>query len=66
MPLLFVLIWKCLLLKINPCDNNPNKSYTIAKALHKPSGQSLVTCCSFDKTENRQTYYRGRDYEKVL
>ena len=39
-------------LKINTCDNNPNKSYTIAIALHKPSGYSLVTCCSFDKSEN--------------
>ena len=55
---------ECLLLKINTCDNNPNKSYTIAKALHKPSGYSLITCCSFDKTENRQTYYRGRDCMK--
>ena len=31
---------ECLLLKINTCDNNPNKSYTIAKALRKPSGYS--------------------------
>ena len=35
---------ECLLLKINTCDSNPNKSHTIAKALHKPSGYSLVTC----------------------
>ena len=55
---------ECLLLKINTCDNNPNKSYTIAKALQKPSGYSLVTCCSVDKTENKQTYYRGRDCMK--
>ena len=46
---------KCLLLKMNTCNNNPNKSYTIAKAIHKPSGYS----CSFDKSENKQTYYRG-------
>ena len=30
-----------LLLKMNVCNNNPNKSYTTAKALHKPSGYSL-------------------------
>ena len=54
----------CLLLKINTCDNNLNKSDTIAKALHKPSGYSLVTCCSFDKSENEQTYYRGKDCMK--
>ena len=27
-----------LLLKTNTCNNNPNMSYTTAKALHKPSG----------------------------
>ena len=52
---------ECLLLKINTCNNNPNKSYTTAKALHKPSGYSLLTSCSFDKSENKQTYYRGKD-----
>ena len=55
---------ECLLLKINTCDNNPSTSYTIAKVLHKPSGYSLVTCCSFDKSENKQTYYRGKNFMK--
>ena len=55
---------ECLLLKTNTCNNNPNKSYTTAKALHKPSGYSLLTSCSFDKSENKQTYYRGRDCMK--
>ena len=41
-------------------NNHPNKSYTIAKASHKPSGYSLLTLSSFDKSENKQTYYRGR------
>ena len=48
-----------LLLKMNTCNNNLNMSYTAAKALHKPSGYSLLTSCSFDKSENKQTYYRG-------
>ena len=55
---------ECLLLKMNTCKNNPNKSYTTAKALHKPSGYSLLTSCSFDKSENKQTYYRKRDCMK--
>ena len=55
---------ECLLLKMNTCNNNPNKSYTTAKALHKPSGYSLLTSCSFDKSENKQTYYRGKDCMK--
>ena len=32
--------------------------------MHKPSGYSIVTCCSFDKTENEQRYYRGKDCMK--
>ena len=48
---------------MNTCNNNPNKSYTTAKALHKPSGYSLLTC-PFDKSENKQTYYRGKDCMK--
>ena len=55
---------ECLLLKTNTCNNNPNKSYTTVKALHKPSGYSLLTSCSFDKLENKQTYYRGKDFMK--
>ena len=55
---------ECLLLKMNICNNNLNMSYTTAKAFHKPSGYSLVTSCSFDKSENKQTYYRGRECMK--
>ena len=49
---------ECLLKKINTCSNNPDKSYT---EKHKPSGCSLVTCCSFDKSKNERSYYRGED-----
>ena len=55
---------ECLLLKMNTCNNNLNMSYTTAKTLHKASGYSLLTSCSFDKSENKQTYYRGRDCMK--
>ena len=48
---------------MNTCNNNSNnnKSYTTAKALNKPSGYSLLISCLFDKSKNKQTYYRGRD-----
>ena len=49
---------------MNTCNNNLNMSHTTAKALHKASGYSLLTSCSFDKSENKQTYYRGRDCMK--
>ena len=57
---------ECLLQKINTCQNNPDKSYTEKKAIHRPSGYSLVTCCSFDKSKNEQKYYRGKDCMKMF
>ena len=57
---------ECFLKKINTCWNNPDKSYTEKKAMHKPSGYSLVTCCSFDKSINERKYYRGEDYMKMF
>ena len=52
---------ECLLEKINTCQNNNNKSYTEKKAKHEPSGYSLVTCSSFDKSKTKHKYYRGKD-----
>ena len=46
--------------------NNPEKSYTEKKATHRPSGYSLVTCCSFDKSKNERKYYRGEDCIKIF
>ena len=57
---------ECLLKKINTCQNNPEKSYTEKKAKHIPSGYSLVTCCSFDKSKNERKYYRGKDCMKMF
>ena len=57
---------ECLLQKIKSCQNNPEKSYTEKKAVHKPSGYSLVTCCSFDKSKNERKYYRGEDCMKMF
>ena len=36
------------------------------KAMHKPSGYSLVTCCSFDKSKNKRSCYRGEDRMKIF
>ena len=54
------------IIKMNICNNNSNKPYTTAKALYKPSGYSLLTAYSFDKSENKQTYYRKRDCMKIF
>ena len=34
--------------------------------MHKASGYSLITCCSFDKSENERKYYRGKDCMKMI
>ena len=34
--------------------------------MHRPSGYSLVTCCSFDKSKNERSYYRGKDSMKIF
>ena len=50
-----------MLQKIETCQNNPEKSYTERKPKHKPSGYSLVTSRSFDKSKTEWNYYRGKD-----
>ena len=57
---------ECLLRKMNTCQNTPKKSYTEKKAMHRPSGYFLVTCCSFDKSKNECKYYRGEDCMKMF
>ena len=55
-----------LLEKMNTCHNNPEKSSTTKMNKHTPSGYSLFTQCSFDKSKNRFDYYRGKDCMKNL
>ena len=52
---------ECLLEKMDTCYNNPNESSTTEINKHTPSGYSLFTHCSFDKTKNKLDYYRGKD-----
>ena len=57
----FFLDLECILKKLQPIQNNPEKSYTEKKARHEHSGWSLYTGCSFDEKENKFNYYRGKD-----
>ena len=50
---------ECLLEKISTCYNNLEESSTTEINKHTPSGYSLFTHCSFDKTKNKLDYYRG-------
>ena len=53
-----------LLEKMNTCYNNPEKSSTTKINNHTPSGYSLFTQCSFDKTKNKLDYCRGKNCMK--
>ena len=55
---------ECLLEKISICQNNPNESSTTEINKHTPSGYSLFTHCSFDKSKNKLNHYRGKDCMK--
>ena len=55
---------ECLLEKMRTCYNNPEESSTTKINKHMPSGYSLFTHCSFDKTKNKLNYYRGKDCMK--
>ena len=57
---------ECLLEKISTCYNNPEESSTTETNKHTPSGYSLFTHCSFDKTKSKLDYYRGEDCMKKL
>ena len=52
---------ECILKKIDACQNNPDLSSTTKINQHIPSGYSIYTTCSFDKYNNKLSYYRGQD-----
>ena len=55
---------ECLLEKISTCQSNPKESSATEINKHTPSGSSLFTHCSFDKTKNKLDYHRGKDCMK--
>ena len=60
----FAIYLECLLEKMSTCYNNPEETSTTEISKHTPSGYSLFTHCSFDKTKNKLDYYRGKDCMK--
>ena len=55
---------ECSLEKMSICHNNPEKSSTTKINKHTPSGDSLFTHCSSDKTKIKPDYYRGKNCMK--
>ena len=58
--------FESILEEISTRDNDHKKSSTNKISKHTPSGFSLFIYCSFDKTENKLDYYRGKDCMKVF
>ena len=52
---------QCLLEKMSTCDNYPEESSTTKINKRTPSGYSIFTHCSFDKSKSKLHYYRGED-----
>ena len=47
-------------------ENTNNNSFTEYKSLHIPSDFSILTCYSFDKSQNKQICHRGKDCMQKL
>ena len=52
---------ECLLEKMSTCNNNSEESSTTKINKHTPSGYSIFTHCSFDKSKSKLNYYRSED-----
>ena len=52
---------ECILKKISTRYNDPDLSSITKVNQHIPSGYSIYTSCSFDKSNNKLRYYRGED-----
>ena len=50
--------------KIDTCYINPDLSSTTKINQQIPSGYSIYTNCSFDKSNNKLSYYSGEDCMK--
>ena len=57
---------ECLLEKMSTCINNSNESSTTKINKHTPSGYSIFTHCSFNKSKHKLNYYRGKDCMKTF
>ena len=53
-----------LLERMSTCINNPNESSTTKINKCTPSGYSIFTHCSFDKSKTKLNHYRGKDCMK--
>ena len=57
---------KCLVKKIDSCENNPQISSTRKIGEHSPCGYLLSTIWGFSQIVNKLFLYCGKDYERIL
>ena len=57
---------ECLLENISTCYNDPNISSTTKINRHTRSGYSIYTSCTFNKSYNKLSHYRGQDCMKMF
>ena len=53
-----------LIRKIDGCPNNPENSSIAKIGEHIPCGYLMSTIWTFDRIENKHTFYRGKDCMK--
>ena len=58
--------FESILEELSKGSNDPKESSTTKISKYTPSGFSLFTYCSFDKTKNKLAYYRDKDCMKVF
>ena len=64
MPYIIYADIESLILKIDGCANNPEKSSTTKIGEHNPCGYSMPKSWGFDHIEEKHTLYRGKDCMK--
>ena len=65
-PFIIYADFESLLVKIDGCKNNPEKSSTTKLSEHIPSGFSMSTISSFNDIENKHDVYRNKNCMKTF
>ena len=65
-PFIIYADFESLIVKIDGCENNPEKSSTTNVSEHIPSGFSMSTISSIKCIENKHDVYRVKDCMKIF
>ena len=65
-PWVIYVVFKCLPIKQQSCQNNPEESCTERKAIHESCDYPSDLVSSFDSKQEKHSFYRGRDFIKKV